>query len=90
MNNQISNKNQLNDSTFYEKTKDLIDEEFLQQTYKIYLGREPDAIGKSTWLRQLRTKNTIHFELYNVKIHALQNYLLQQLLQEYHCVLQYI
>lgn len=63
MNNQISNKNQLNDSTFYEKTKDLIDEEFLQQTYKIYLGREPDAIGKSTWLRQLRTKNITRLEL---------------------------
>lgn len=63
MNNQITNKNQLNDSTFYEKTKDLTDEKFLQETYKTYLRREPDKIGKSTWLRELSNKNITRLEI---------------------------
>lgn len=63
MNNPIDNKNQLNDQAFYDKTQSLVDEEFLKQIYKIYLRREPDTIGKSTWLGQLRTKNITRLEV---------------------------
>lgn len=63
MKDYINSKTMLNDETFDQKTRGLVDEDFLQQTYQAYLNREPDKTGKSTWLQQLSTKNISRLEL---------------------------
>ncbi|NEQ40210.1 MAG: tetratricopeptide repeat protein [Okeania sp. SIO3I5] len=59
----MPDQNQPNDQIFYEKTKDLIDEEFVQKVYQTYLNRKADQVGSSTWVKQLRETKINRLEM---------------------------